>query len=667
MGLSRKKGSSQRVIGVSEKMDKLERLFEPIAIGPVRLKNRLVMAPMGTNYADNQGAVTPRQIAHYTERARYGVGMITVEVTGVSATGKIITHQLGAHNDDFVPGLTTLAKAIKEHGCRSALQLHHAGRRAASKLNDGAIPVAPSAIPCAGATKTYTREVPKELPVDEIETIVEEFANAALRAKIAGFDAVELHGAHGYLIAQFLSPISNKRTDKYGGTLENRTRFATEIIASIKDKVGDDYPVLIKLSIDEYLPGGLTTDDTSIIAKILHHAGVNAIIASAGHTGAIAEGFYRSCPGASFPRGCHVHLAEAIKKVVGIPVGAIGRINDPVLAENILRESKADLIYMGRALLADPELPVKAMQGRFKDIRTCIACSICNKTMWEEENMRCAVNATQGKEETDQIVAAEKPKKVMVVGGGPAGMEAARVASLRGHKVFLYEKLEQLGGQLPLAAIPPHKDEIPNFVRYLAIQIRKLGVSIEVGKEVTLETVEQLRPDVVIVATGSVPGVPRIPGVGGENVVLADDILTEKAQVKDAAVVILGGGIIGCETGELLAAKGMKVTIVRRRPEIAEGMEETARLLLKKRLTQYGATILTGARVQRITHEGVVLEDGSKIMADTVVLAAGRKADSALTQSLKDTVREIYAIGDCVQPRMIIDAIEEGAAVGHKM
>ena len=646
---------------------KLERLFEPINIGLVRLKNRLVMAPMGTNYADNQGKVTPQQIAHYAERARYGVGMVTVEVTGVSATGKILTHQLGAHNDDFVPGLTKLARAIKEHDCRAALQLHHGGRRARSKLNGGAIPIAPSTIPCVGTTKTYTSQVPKELTAGEIETIVEEFANAALRAKIAGFDAVELHGAHGYLIAQFLSPISNKRTDKYGGTLENRTRFATEIIARIKDKVGDDYPVLIKLSIDEYLAGGLTTDDTSIIAKILQHAGVDAIIASAGHTGAIAEGFYRSCPGASFPRGCHVHLAEAINKAVSIPVGAIGRINDPILAENILREGRADLIYMGRALLADPELPVKAMQEKFEDIRTCIACSICNKTMWEEENMRCAVNAAQGKEETYQIVASKKPKKVLVVGGGPAGMEAARVASLRGHRVFLYEKQKQLGGQLLLAAIPPHKDEIPNFVRYLTTQIRKLGVNIEVGKEVTPETVKQLGPDVVIVATGSIPGVPEIPGLDYENVVLADDVMTGKTQVKDTAVVILGGGIVGCETGELLAAKGIRVTIVRRRPEIAEGMEETARLLLKKRLTQYGATILTGARVQRITHEGVVLENGSEIKASTVVLAAGRKADSALTQSLKDTVPEIYAIGDCVQPRMIIDAIGDGAAVGRKI
>lgn len=638
---------------------KLERLFEPIQIGSMRLKNRLVMAPMGTEYADDKGMVTPRQIIYYVERARNSVGMITIECTSVSTTGRGSDHQLAAYKDDFVPGLRKLAEAIKEHGCRCVLQIHHAGRRAPSKFNNGTVPLAPSPIPCVGGG------VPEELTADRIQRIIEEFGNAALRAKRAGFDAVELHGAHGYLINQFLSPLSNQRTDRYGGTLENRTRFVTEIIARIKDKVGKDYPILIKLSGDEYLSGGLTPKDTKVIAKIVQEAGVGAITASAGHTGARAEGYARTVPGSYFPRGCYVHLAEAIKGVVSVPVGAVGRINDPVLAESILRENKADLIYMGRPLFADPELPVKAMKGRFEDIRTCLACNTCQKTL--RTNLSCAVNAALGREETYRIVPVQRPKKVLVVGGGPAGMEAARVASMRGHKVFLYEKEDQLGGQLLLAAIPPHKDEIPNFVRYLSTQLRKLGVRVEVNKEVKPETVEQLRPDVLIVATGSVPFVPEIPGVESDNVVLAEDVLTGKAQLKDGAIVVAGGGIVGCETAEFLATKGKKATIVRRRPEIAEGLEETARLHLKKRLTEYGVTILTGARVQRVTKKGVVLENGSEIVAGTVVLAAGGKAKDTLTESLKGMVSEIYAIGDCVEPRMIVDAIREGAAVAYKI
>jgi 2,4-dienoyl-CoA reductase-like NADH-dependent reductase (Old Yellow Enzyme family)/thioredoxin reductase len=639
--------------------DKLEKLFEPIQVGSMRLKNRLVLAPMGTEYADDQGMVTPQQILYYAERARNGLGMITIECASVSTTGRSSDHQLAVYKDDFIPGLGKLAGAIKEHGCRCVLQIHHAGRRAASKFNKGTAPLAPSPIPCIGG------EVPEELTADRIERIVEDFGNAALRAKRAGFDAVELHGAHGYLINQFLSPLSNQRADNYGGTLENRTRFVTEIIAHIKDKVGKDYPILIKLSVDEYLSGGLTPKDTGVIAKILEDAGVSAITASAGHTGARAEGYARTVPGSYFPRGCYVHLAEAIKGAVRVPVGAVGRINDPILAESILREDKADLIYMGRALFADPELPVKAMQGRFDDIRTCLACNTCQKSL--HTNLCCAVNAALGKEETYRIMRVQKPKKVLVVGGGPAGMEAARVASIRGHKVFLYEKEHQLGGQLLLAAIPPHKDEIPNLVRYLSTQLRELGVKVEVNKEAKPETVKQLRPDVLIIATGSVPFVPEIPGVESNNVVLAEEVLTGKTQLKNGAIVVAGGGIVGCETAEFLATEGKNVTIVRRRPEIAEGLEETARLHFKKRLTEYGVTILTGARVQRVTRKGAVLENGREIAASAVVLAVGGKARNTLTESLKGIIPEIYAIGDCVEPRMIVDAIREGAAVAYKI
>lgn len=640
---------------------KLEKLFEPIGIGSIHLKNRLVMSPMATNFADRNGRVTPRLITHYIERAKNDVGMVTIEATSVSNTGRATIHQLGAYKDDFIPGLTKLVEEIKKYDCMCVLQLHHAGRRAESNMNNGAIPVAPSPIPCVG------KEIPRELTVHEIERIIEEFANAARRAKIAGFDAVELHGAHGYLIAQFLSPLSNKRTDNYGGTIENRTRFVTEIVNLIKEKVGINYPILMKISGDEYLPGGLTIDDTKAMVRIFQDGGVDAVIVSAGHTGAATEGYAKTVPGDYYPRGCYTNLAEEIKKIASIPVGAVGRINDPMLAENILRENKADLIYMGRALLADPELPMKAKLEKFEDIRTCIACNMCQKTLRpnsEETDLSCAVNAALGREEDYRLVPVQKSKKVLVIGGGPAGMESARVASLRGHKVFLHEKQGQVGGQLLLAAIPPHKDEILHFVRYLSSQIRKLGVIVEVNQEVKPETVERIKPDVVIMATGSLPWTPEISGVDGANVILAEDVLTGKARFKDGEIIILGGGIVGSQTAEFSAVAGRKVTIVEMLSEIAEGLEETARSQLRERLTQHHVAILTSATVQRITSKGVVLDSGRMIPADTVVLAAGRIADNKLIEPLRGFAPEIYVIGDCAKPRMIIDAIREGAAIG---
>ncbi|MFC2066232.1 FAD-dependent oxidoreductase [Chloroflexota bacterium] len=646
--------------------DKLEKLFEPIDIGAMGLKNRMVMSPMATGYSNKEGEATSRLIAYYVERAKYGVGMITLECTAVSATGKAILYQLGIFDDDLIPGLKKLADAIREHDCKSAVQLHHAGRRALSKINQGLVPDAPSPIPAVGY------DMPRELTVDEIGMRIEEFADAAVRAKKAGFDAVELHGAHGYILAQFLSPLSNKRTDKYGGSLENRARFPVEIIQRIREKIGKDYPVLIKMSVDEYLPGGLTPYDTRIVARIFQEAGADAIVTSAGHTGASAEGFARTVPGASFPRGCNVHLSQAIKEAINIPVGAVGRINDPVLAEDILEENKADLIYLGRALIAAPEFPAKAKKGKFEDIRTCIACSLCNKTMHtpvpEKSNMRCTVNAANGREETYKIVTAARPKKVLVVGGGPAGLEAARVAALRGHKVYLYDKGKKLGGQLLLASIPPHKDEIPHFLDYLTTQIDKLGITVELDKEVNLDTVKQLKPDAVVMATGSTPCRPDIPGIDSAHVVLADDVLAGKAQTKPGAVVIIGGGIVGCETAEFLVGKGIKeITIIEMLLDIAEALEKTAQLLLKKRLTEYGVSVLTDAKVQRITRESVVLDDGREIKANAVVISSGRDADKSLMPSLKGAVAEVYTVGDCAQPRQIMDAITEGSDAGLKI
>jgi len=633
------------------------RLWQPFRLGRMELKNRIVMPPMVTRYGSDDGQVTERSKNYYEARARGGAGLIIVEATYVHSRGRAFLNQLGLSEDRFIPGMSELVRVVQRHGAKIAVQLHHGGREAKSALT-GMPPVAPS--PLAG----LAGEVPQELTVEEIAEVARFFAQAALRAKEAGFDGVELHGAHGYLIGQFLSPFANKRQDEYGGDVRRRTRFLLEVIAAVRELVGEDYPVWVRIDGREYgREEGITLADAQETARLAQEAGVAAI-----HVSCWGPAAPTNLTSPTFTPAVIEELAVGIKQAVSIPVIAVGRIT-PEAGERMLEQGKADLIAIGKALLADPELPNKVASGRLEDIIPCIICMGCRDDLRSKEvvGIRCSVNAALGRERESEIVPAKKPKKVLVVGGGPGGMEAARVAALRGHQVTLWERGPRLGGQLIQAAIPPHKDRIAPLTEYFKTQLKKLGVRVELNKAATAALVEQFSPEVVILATGVKPLVPEIPGLDKAHVVQAGDVLEGRAAVGDK-VVVIGGELVGCETAEFLAERGKQVTVMRRGPEMALGVGPSLRAFFLERLRQKGVTLLPGVSYHQVTAGGIVVttKEGERktIAADTIVLAAGSLPEQGLYQELKDKVAEVYRVGDCLKPRTIRDAIAEGFSVG---
>jgi NADPH-dependent 2,4-dienoyl-CoA reductase/sulfur reductase-like enzyme len=507
----------------------------------------------------------------------------------------------------------------------------------------------------------------RELTVEEIHSIVLKFALAAVGAKLAGFDFVELHGAHGYLLSQFFSPAFNRRTDEYGGDLAGRMRFAVECVSTTRAAVGEDYPIFFRVGAWEDMADGIRTKQAVRFAAELERAGVDVIDVSVGYLSEPGSG---ASPGPDKPMGTFVHLAEAIKKKVTIPVVAVGRLNTPDIAEALLAEGKADLVAIGRQLIADPLWPKKVGAGQTEDIVPCLSCNICLDTVFATKELKCSVNASLAKEVEYTLRPAETKKKVLVVGGGPAGMETARTAAIRGHEVVLWEKKEKLGGQLLLAAVAPHKEVISRLNKYMAGQLKKAGVQVLLGHEVTAESVKAMRPEVVVLATGSTPFIPDIPGVRSDNVVLALDVLDGWEGVGDR-VVVIGGELVGCETADYLAQKGKIVTIVRRGPSIAASVNPQARDNLLARLIKNGVTMLTGVRYEEITDRGLVVTDKEgqrqNIEADTVVLATGAIQNTELVTELEGQDIALHLIGDCVTPGKIVDAIRDGARVGREI
>jgi 2,4-dienoyl-CoA reductase-like NADH-dependent reductase (Old Yellow Enzyme family)/thioredoxin reductase len=638
-----------------------KRLFEPGQIGKMQVKNRIVLPPMGTGYHDKGGYVSQRFTDYLEARARGGVGLIIIEVTAPSLECNVSGYQLTLGDDSYIPGFRDLAEVVHQYGTRIAVQLQHSSW----ELRNGErVQVGPSAVTVSARVMGVSGTPPHELTPDEISQRVQWFATAAGRAKEAGLDGVEVHGAHQYLVASFLSPSTNQRTDKYGGTAENRARFMVEILQAIRETVGPDYPVWPRINGQEFgFEDALTIEQTKQTVPMFVEAGADAIHVS----GYGAFSFAIRSPICDIP-GYQIPLAEEVKKVTSVPVIAVGRL-DAELGEQILEEGKADFVAIGRRLLADPELPNKAATSRLDEIIPCINCMDCiERPVTEGRGTACAVNAVTGHEREYQIQPVDKVKKVVVIGGGPAGMEAARVASLRGHRVVLYEKAPRLGGQLIVAALPPYKEDITPLIEYMSDQLTRAGVDVRVNVEATPEAITNDKPDAVVIAVGGTPIIPEMPGVNSPNVVTAQDVLSGREVGQN--VVIIGGGMVGCETGHFLAEKGKHVTIVEMLKRMANDMSPMVRRRLLDGLRAKQVVMITGSVCEAITENGVVItteEKKEEIPADSIVVAVGYQPNNTLYQALEGRVPEVYCIGDAARPQRIREAINDGYKVGLSM
>ncbi len=667
-------------------MRRLRKLFEPINIANVQVKNRIVMSPMGLGRATEDGFVTDVMVDFYIERARGGAGLINI-VCGYNDFCVYLPHIPALQDDKYVPGLKTMTGAIHEHGAKVFAQIINMGSSCFSTA-DGGPPPAPSAI-----RNTLTGVMPREMTTAEVRLLGDHFAEAAWRAREGGFDGVELVGNGGYLMNQFLSPLTNQRTDEYGGDFDRRTRFPIEVVQKIRAKAGPGFPISYRASGDEFMKGGVRQEEMKVVVKALEKAGVNLINVTAG--------WHQSfLPLASMdvPRGTYVYLAEGIKQVVKIPVIACNRINNVFLAEQILVNGQADLVGMGRPFLTDPEWPRKAAEGRFDEIRQCTACDQrCLDAVFSMSEITCTFNPTAGREKQYALVPAAKPKKVLVIGGGPAGMEAARTLAQRGHRVTLFEKSHKLGGQLNLAAIPPGRGEFVSAVNWLSSELYRVGVKVELGKEVDADIVKKQKPDAVVVATGATPLRPKIPGIDGDNVVWAWEVLENRAAL-GKRVVVIGGGAVGMETALFIAKQGpmsaesavflasggaldaeTAIKMTRQGPQaiilemlerIGQDMGPTTRASVRFALRLHDVKVVTKATARRITEAGVVYErDGKEELAeaDTVVIATGSKPETGLYDALHGVLPEVYRIGDCVKARTACEAIEEAALIARKI
>jgi len=640
----------------------LSRLFSPISIGAMEVKNRIVMAPMATDYAESDGRISQRLIDYLTARAAGGVGLITSEMTTIDGLSPYIPRTVALWDDKFIPGFRKLSDALHAHGARIIPQIAHPGPESLSPFFHRKQPVGPSPVMCF-----VTKHVSRELGQGEIEVIIEQFGEAARRAREGGCDGIELHAAHSYmLVGSFLSSLRNKRADEYGGDLEGRLRLPLRVIERIREKAGSDFPIILRISGDYIIEGGAGIEEAQSIAPILEKAGIAAFHVSAGM---YPDYSARIIPPTGTPLCLNAGLARAVREVVRVPVMVVGRINEPRVAEAVLARGDADMVVLGRALLADPEFANKARAGRFEDIAPCTGCGIgCVAGRLEGREMTCVINPWSGREGETSLSPAEKPRKVMVIGAGPAGMEAARVAAQRGHRVTLFEKGGKTGGLFNLAAVPPHKQELTRVTKYLTTQLAKVGVELRLDTEVTESVVARERPDVAIVATGGAPLVPDVPGTDGSRVTTYQEVLAGKVPIMPGKVLIIGGGMAGCETAEYMFQQGdyplvghTSVTIIEMGGAVARDMSPEGRVVLMDRIRRKGIEIMLRTRVKEFLEDGVVVErDGEEVTirgVERIVLCVGNRPAGDIAARIGDKVAEVHVIGDARRAGTLREAI----------
>jgi 2,4-dienoyl-CoA reductase-like NADH-dependent reductase (Old Yellow Enzyme family)/thioredoxin reductase len=576
----------------------------------------------------------------------------------VNLTGRHRAGSLCLFDDSHEDGMRRLVEDIHQAGSKVAIQLNHAGRLVDPKVSGGRV-VGPSEIPAI-----LGKTLPRALSVTEIRQTVSDFARAAQRALSLGFDAVEIHGAHGYLIHQFFSPRSNQREDPYGGSLKGRMRFPLEIAKSVRESVRDQMPIIFRISAEEYEDGGYSLAEAISLGKALKDAGVDILHVSAGTTERPQSSLYVIQPQA-LPEGCLIQFAERFRKEVGPPVIGVGRITSPEFAEQLLLENRVDLVASGRALLADPQWPNKAAGKTKGPIRRCLACNRCVETITNQNPIACCVNPLTGNENRFPLKKASRPQKIALVGAGPAGLEAACTAACLGHRVLLYEKESRIGGQLWDAAVPPNKASLKNLISYYESRLAQSEIEVHLEEEFTEKTLQGQAVDAVILATGSCATRPSIPGMNQSHVLTARDVLADPSSLGEK-ILVVGGGWVGCETAEFLAHQGKAVRLIEMLDDIALDVEPRTRILLLQRLARIGVEITTGCTLTSIGSDDIVAQvEGRelKISVDTVVLAVGCRANTELESKLKEGHYKVYTIGDCRDPANIKAAVHQGFRV----
>ncbi len=633
----------------------MRKLFTPIKIGSLEIKNRFMMAPMENGHADFGGGINESIIAFLVERAKNDVGIIMSGSIAVTPEGRGLPTQLCSYDEKLVPGMKTLVDEVHKAGSLIGAQLYHAGRQATADVT-GIQPVAPSAMPCA-----ILNNDPREMVEEDFRRILDAFVLGARRSVEIGFDMIELHFAHGYLLHSFLSPHSNKRTDEYGGSLENRMRYPMQVLDAIIREVKGKVPIIIRVSIEEYLDDGLGFEEAKQICLVAQEHGIDGVSISAASYDSVE---YIIQP-MFIPQGFLVEYAKEMKKLLSVPVIVAGRLNSAQLIEDIIEKDKADMVAIGRGLIADEELASKIKNKDYASIRYCIACNQgCIDKVFVGEGAQCLVNPRAGYELTRNISKSDHPKKIVVIGAGPAGLEAARICKLRGHDVTVLDKVPKVGGKLELLAIPPEKDTFLKFRDYLYRQMIELGIKFELKEVLSAEDLEPYSPDEVIVAVGATQMKPQFKIAKGAHVVMAEDVLTGVEEVGET-VAVIGGGLVGAETAKHLCTQNKDVHIIEMLDAVGKDYGATYIGHNLSFLTEKGVISHLNTKVVAVEKGKVILDNGT-IAVDSVVVAVGYEANNALAENLKSKFDRVYTIGDAKSPRRVLDATSEGFELANQ-
>jgi len=609
-------------------------LFSPGQIGQLSVRNRLVMPPMVMNFPTENGRVTDQYLRFYEERARGGVGLLIVGAMYVDPSGRGFPHQLGIHGDELIPDLLRLTRAIHDHGGAAFAQLSFRSRERA----------------------------PADFSRAELEGLVRDFTEAARRASRAGFDGVELHACYDYLLHQFLSPVTNRRGDDFGGDLSGRARLLLWVAKEVKGRTGSAFPLSCRISADEFVPGGIALPESQQIARRLRESGVDVIHVSAG----VGKTTQHMIPPMEMPAGALLPLAAGIRQAAGPPVIGVGKVDSLDLAERAVADSQADFVSLGRGLLADPDLPRKYRENAVSTVRPCIGCNFCVERIRNFEPATCSVNPELGREGPLEPIS--QPQDVTVVGAGPAGVVAALILSRRGHRVQLWERRPAIGGKLPVAAIPPHKELLGTLVRYLDDAVRRSQIVTHLGAALPLGSPTTGPARIAVVATGALPGAPRIPGLAPDFAVSAEDLL-QKGAGQARRFLVVGGALVGLETADFLMTRGGKVVIVEQLETIGQGVPTLRRDLIVDRLQAGGVTVWSGTRLVRIDgRRPVVCQNGVEKMLeafDRVVLATGYVPDRSAVEWARDRFQRVIVVGDAREPHGILEAMADGYEAGR--